>query len=124
MPESSFRTGRAVVDLGGTDDARDVVVQPDGKIVVVGTSNDDFALVRLHPDGSLDTSFDGDGKVFTTFGAIEAGRSVALHADGKIVVGGTANGNFALARYNADGSLDTTFDGDGRVTVDFGGEET
>ena len=84
---------------------------------------DDFALARYNTDGSLDTSFDTDGKVTTDFGAGNTRASaVAVQPDGKIVAAGEAHistFDFALARYNADGSLDTTFDTDGKVTTNF-----
>jgi uncharacterized delta-60 repeat protein len=82
--------------------------------------------------GSLDTSFDTDGKVTTDFGGIfplyhDCAYAVALQPDGKILAGGStgqcggSGDNFALARYNADGSLDTTFGTGGKVTTDFFG---
>src|SRR5262245_25189925 len=75
--------------------------------------------------GTLDPTFDIDGFAQTSFGAVQDnGRAVAFQADGKIVVGGTSiqNGyqNFALARYNADGSLDSTFGTGGKTVVNFG----
>src|SRR5438309_1488545 len=78
--------------------------------------------------GDLDTTFNGTGKVITDFaGANDQAGSVALQSDGKIVVAGSSdpggNLDFALARYNADGSLDTTFGGTGKVTTDFGSRE-
>jgi uncharacterized delta-60 repeat protein len=106
---------------------RDTVVQPDGKIVVVGfghngTSND-TVLARFLPDGTPDASFGTNGQVRTDFGGDDACYSVALQADGKIVVGGEANldgfYDFALARYHPDGSLDTSFGGDGMVTTNW-----
>ncbi|MFA6603628.1 MAG: delta-60 repeat domain-containing protein [Patescibacteria group bacterium] len=120
--------GKAITDLGGTDRANSLAIQPDGAIVVAGNStlsgNSDFALVRYNADGSLDTAFDGDGKATLDFGTnYDAVNSVAVQADGKIIAGGSAyfgaNGSymFALARYNADGSLDTAFDGDGKLTT-------
>jgi uncharacterized delta-60 repeat protein len=122
--------GRVTTDFGGTNDVgQSVAVQADGKIVVAGISstgpNADFAVVRYNADGSLDTSFDGDGLVKTGFGAgSDAGITVALQADGKILVAGSSfNGtdtDFAIVRYNIDGSLDTTFDGDGKVTTQIG----
>jgi uncharacterized delta-60 repeat protein len=107
-----------------------VIQQADGKLVVAGYSwngsNDDVALVRYNTDGSLDTGFDGDGKVTTAIGTgYDEGYSVIQQADGKLVVAGTSyNGSsndFALVRYNADGSLDASFDGDGIVTTAIGG---
>jgi len=113
--------GRATTDLGFTGDSGyDVALQPDGKIVVSGMSNYDFAVVRYNANGSLDTSFSGDGTVVTNLGASDMGLSVALQSDGKIVVGGQSSGAFAVARYNADGLLDTSFSGDGRVTTALG----
>ena len=103
--------------------------QPDGKIVAVGgvlrsTSGDssfsDFALARYNPNGSLDTSFSGDGKQTTDFaGSDDEATGVALQSDGKVVVVGRTGfgspfGNsfdFAVARYNPNGSLDTSFSG-------------
>ena len=121
--------GIVTTDIGGNDDLGvDVEVQPDGRIILAGTSSNvdgtdhDFGLVRYNPDGSLDTSFDTDGKVTTDFGTgYDAASAIALQADGKILAAGhTNNGNdvdFALARYNPDGSLDATFDLDGKVTT-------
>jgi uncharacterized delta-60 repeat protein len=105
---------------------KDLVLQPDGKIVVAGTDflnpERDFLLVRYNSDGSLDTSFDSDGWLTTDFGSDEDfGYAVMRQADGKIVVAGSSAGDFALARYNLDGSLDTDFDLDGKVTTDFFG---
>ncbi|MBI4285756.1 MAG: hypothetical protein HY670_07665 [Chloroflexi bacterium] len=124
--------GRVTTDFsGGNDVSQSVAIQTDGKIVAVGVTHmtaslGDFAVARYNADGSLDPTFDTDGKVTTSFGS--SGRdqawAVAIQSDGKIVVVGdtTAFGRnfFAVARYNADGSLDTTFDADGKVTTDFG----
>ena len=122
--------GKLITDVQGrVDKATDVAIQSDGKILVAGYSNNennsDFALVRYNSNGSLDPTFDGDGKATTAFGsADDSANSLAIQHDGKIVVVGVSfNGihtDFALARYNANGSLDTTFDGDGRITTDFG----
>ena len=87
--------------------------------------------MALAAAGALDTSFDGDGKVTTTdFGpGFDDANGVAIYPGGKIVAVGNSqhpprmNGgfsDFALARYNPDGSLDTSFDGDGKVVTDFG----
>jgi uncharacterized delta-60 repeat protein len=114
------------------DEAYDLVIQSDGKIVVAGyarlggTSND-FALARYNTDGSLDTSFDGDGKVTTAVSnSFDEVNGIALQPDGKIVVAGyawTSNEDYAVVRYNADGSLDTSFSGDGMVTVPVGSSD-
>lgn len=133
-PDESFTgDGRARTDFFGSyDEATDVIQQTDGKILAVGyvntrTTGVDFGLVRYNSDGSLDTSFGGDGKVNTDFGNSEFGLGVALQLDGKIVVCGIKvienQSNFAVARYNMDGTLDPTFGGDGKVTTDFFGED-
>ncbi len=122
--DSSFGNGgKQTTDFAGGDDAgRAVAVQADGKIVVVGTSGGDFALARYNADGSLDRSFGNGGKQTTDFaGGGDAGHGVAVQADGKIVVAGSYTRGFALARYNADGSLDSSFSGDGKQTTEFGG---
>ena len=89
---------------------------------------DDFALARYNPDGSLDTSFSGDGKQTTDFssGPATQANDVAIQANGRIVAVGVAGGgatgdDFGLARYNPNGSLDTSFSGDGRKRTSFGG---
>jgi uncharacterized delta-60 repeat protein len=109
------------------------LIQPDGKIVAVGSANDpatfyDFAAARYLSNGTIDTTFGVGGKVRTDFGDqnFDRARSAALQADGRIVAAGFAisqNGgsqNFAVARYTASGILDTTFSGDGRTQIDFG----
>src|SRR5262245_62481629 len=112
-----------------------VVIQPDGKIVVAGgafplfTFLGDFKLVRYNSNGSLDTSFGDGGIVTTTFPEGSYAFDVALQPDGKIIAAGTvfvdfnpgesSDTDFALARYNANGSLDTTFGSGGTVTTDF-----
>ena len=114
----------------GDDVGSGIAVQFDDKIVVVGTSDNgsgvsEFAVARFNVNGSLDTSFSGDGMVTTSFSAgDDVGSGIALQSDGKIVVVGTSdNGSgtseFAVARFNVNGSLDTSFSGDGRVTASF-----
>ena len=120
--DTSFNvTGKVITDIGiSTEGPLSVAIQPDGKIIVAGYSNHSIALVRYHANGSLDTSFNGTGKV-TTAGA---GGLVAIQPDGKIIVAGAfSNGNnsdFALLRYNTNGSLDTSFNGTGMVTTAIG----
>ncbi len=115
--------GRQTTDFVGNDDVGNaVVVQPDGKIVVAGSSEYDFAVARYHADGTLDSTFGNAGKQTTDFGdGVDAGRAMALQTDGKIVVAGSSHDDFAVARYNADGSLDSSFSGDGKQTTRFGG---
>jgi uncharacterized delta-60 repeat protein len=116
------------------DYANAVAIQTDGKIVVAGQSRndtdgwDELSIVRYNTDGSLDTSFDGDGILTTAIGTVgarngsDAANSVAFQSDNQIVVAGIfgQNTNFAIVRYNANGSLDTTFDLDGKVTTTLG----
>lgn len=113
--------GKVTTDFGGEDIAHSVITQMDGTLLVAGSSDGRFALARYKSDGSLDTGFDGDGKVTTAFGSDVHGYTMALQTDGKIIVVGTSDSQFALARYNTDGSLDTTFDSDGKVTTVFDG---
>ena len=122
--------GLVTTAIGSYDDeARAVAIQDDGKIVVAGQfSNpayDDFFVIRYNTDGSLDTSFDMDGIVITDFGGDDVAQALAIQSDGKIVVAGYTSPNgsvadFALARYNSDGSLDTNFDSDGKLITSLG----
>ncbi|MEZ5425080.1 MAG: delta-60 repeat domain-containing protein [Pyrinomonadaceae bacterium] len=108
-----------------------MAIDSSGKIVAAGTSGTfstglEFAVARYNTDGSLDTSFDSDGKTTTGFSGASSseGFGVVIDANGKIVVAGYTdfpNTDFAVVRYNTDGSLDTGFDGDGKTTTDFGG---
>src|ERR1041384_1875259 len=121
--DATFGSGGIVTtDIGTYAKAWAVAIQADGKIVIGGRSGtvfqSDFTLVRYNPNGSLDTSFGTGGIVITSFGAFSQIEDVAIQSDGKIVVTGDAPGlgtlsMFTLARYNTDGSLDATFDGDG-----------
>lgn len=102
-----------------------IATQSTGKIIVVGrccnTSNDSFAAVRYNADGSLDTTFDGDGIFLLQVGpGFEIANAVAVQTDDKIVLVGRTENAFVAVRLNSDGSLDNGFDGDGIVTVDFG----
>lgn len=133
--DTSFGSeGKVITDFdGGADSLRGLVLQPDGKIVVAGTahvgSEFQFALARYKPGGSLDTSFGTGGKVTTSFGGYAIGEDVALQPGGKLLVAGgklVAGPSFetALARYNANGTLDTTFGSAGTVVRDLGGGMT
>ena len=100
--------------------AQAVALQPDGKIIAAGSSDGTFALARYTPDSALDSSFGSRGTVTTPFGRGSAYASaLALAPDGRIVAAGVAGSEFALARYNADGSLDTSFGDGGKVTTGF-----
>ena len=128
--DSTFGTGGKVsTDFAGFGDvANAVVIQTDGKIVVGGTAatsessnNIEYGLARYNTNGSLDTTFDTDGKVTTGIFGEDNINDLALYPDGRILAAGYSNDNFSLARYNSNGNLDTTFDTDGRVLTDFFG---
>ncbi len=101
--------------FGHGDEANAVAVQPDGKIVVAGSavhtgSDGDFAIARYKTDGTLDPSFDGDGKVTSDLGTgSDSANSVAIQPDGAIVVAGMAGDATALVRYTPTGEPDSTF---------------
>ena len=99
--------GRQLTDFGSEDWSGGVAIQVDQKIVVAGLTFDgagmtqDFALARHTSDGTLDTSFSGDGKVTTDFGGNDVGAAAAVQADGKIVVAGTARSGAGDRRLRA-----------------------
>ena len=135
--DTTFGSGGIVTTVMGgvSSEIRAIAIQPNGKIVVGGSvtyniSVRNFALARYNIDGSLDNTFNSDGKVTTSFGAITADMilGLAIQPDGKIIATGSAinnatNYNFALARYTSIGNLDNTFDADGKQTIDFAGLE-
>jgi uncharacterized delta-60 repeat protein len=123
-------------NLGGTnnDSSSAVAVQSDGKIIVVGSVDQgngdyDFAVARYNKNGTLDTSFSGDGMRIIAFNLgddkEDQATCVQIQADGKILIGGYAitgagDFDFAVCRLKPDGTMDTTFSGDGKQTVSFG----
>jgi len=120
---------------GGVDDiANAMVIQPDDKIIAAGSTEGTFleiGVMRLNADGSLDSSFGSGGKqsIASATGSLD-GYGVALQGDGKIVVAGShvvgaGTPDVALVRFNADGSMDTSFgpNGTGLVIQDLGGSE-
>jgi uncharacterized delta-60 repeat protein len=116
-------TGKVTTAISGENSANGVAIQKDGKIVVAGscstTGISQIAVVRYNPDGTLDANFNRTGKVTTAIGKESRASSVALQTDDKIVVAGLSTEGqktrFALARYNADGTLDPVFNGTGEV---------
>jgi uncharacterized delta-60 repeat protein len=122
-----------------------IAIQPDGKIVGAGVgtiaaANTGFGLVRYNPNGTFDTTFGFVGKIFTDLTPnADVANALVIQPDGKLLVGGVAttiyipssnpapfiyvpafeNSDFALLRYNANGSLDVTFGAGGRVFTDF-----
>lgn len=120
LDEGFGNGGKVITDFGNhTDEAYGITLQGDGKAVVAGYSSGAFALVRYNTNGTLDTSFNGTGRVTTNGGGA---NSVTMQIDGKIVAAGYFAGmsDFGIVRYNADGTLDTSFNGTGKVTCDFG----
>ena len=115
----------------GEDWIIDVALQPDGKVVAAGISNWDrynpnLAVSRYNADGSLDTSFSSNGQVTTDFfrGIRDAANDVVVQPDGKILAAGISDvsrsgSDFAMVRYNPDGTIDDSFHADGRVTTNF-----
>ncbi|MCI0432100.1 MAG: hypothetical protein L0271_00430 [Gemmatimonadetes bacterium] len=134
--DASFGTGgRVAVSFNGVfgEEAQDLVLQPDGRILVAGytrtlqtTTNYDMAIRRFESNGTVDASFGTGGLITIDFsGWGDRADRIALQPDGKIVVGGSAgfvNGgsagsSFAVVRLYGDGSLDSTFAGDGSTTA-------
>ena len=111
--DPSFGIGGSVSSIGGTS----LALLGNGKIVVAGGES----LMRCNADGTLDTSFNVTGSVTLPFFAASGDRSVAVQSNGKIIVVGSLNGDFASVRYNANGTLDGTFNGNGMVATDFVG---
>lgn len=109
--DTTFGTGgKVTTDIGSStiDGAYGVAVQPDGKIIVVGTSANKFAIVRYTPAGVLDTTFGTGGKTTTSLTGTSIAYDVAIQTDGKIVVAGVSNSKIIVARYTSAGVLDTT----------------
>jgi uncharacterized delta-60 repeat protein len=125
--------GRQTISFGSSNDgAQGVAIDSLGRIVLAGGttngSTDDFAVARLTPAGAPDNSFDGDGKQTVIFGASnnEYAFGVAVDSLNRVVAAGYTfsgtNTDFAVARLTAAGALDSAFDGDGKQTIDFGGD--
>jgi uncharacterized delta-60 repeat protein len=120
--------GIVALDWGGVDFATDVLVQPDGRIVVPGSGEaaEDFIVARVTPDGSPDPSFLGNGFADIPLSGDDEAYAVALQADGKIVAAGfTADAadvsKGVIARLNPDGNLDGSYATAGLAMVDAGG---
>jgi uncharacterized delta-60 repeat protein len=133
LPDNNFdisfnTSGNQTINFGTFPmNIKCVSTQTDGKIVVSGYvsngTNNDFAVARLNADGNFDTTFDSDGMQTIAFGTSnEQAFSHKIQSDGKIVVVGEsfiANYDFAIVRLNTNGSLDTTFNGTGKKTIDY-----
>lgn len=144
-PDSTFGTNGTVVQAFGkstnSDSLRSLALQPDGKIVGVGLINSNgwgntnpdvgnWGVARFNTNGTLDTTFDGDGFLSTVITANKNARvdAVSVQADGRIVAAGTVYAgaptyaDMAVVRYQANGTVDTGFGTNGRATLDFTGE--
>lgn len=122
------RDGKAIVALPDREVSAGLALQSDGKIIVAATTRNDFLLLRIKRRGKLDRGFSGDGLASADFGLEDDAEAVAVQADDRIVVVGSAiapsgspagalSRDFALARFEADGRLDAAFSGDGLVTT-------
>jgi len=128
--DTTFGTGGSTVVQVGTDAyanyCHHMVLQSDGKVVLAGgrvrVGIGDFIAARFTTAGQLDTTFDGDGVVTTAFNGAGGGEAstIVLQPDGKLILGGYANGKFALARYGTTGALDTSFGNAGTTSFAFG----
>ena len=130
--DTAFARGGKVItrfsDLFQSTRANSVALQSDGKIVIAGlavtvtgdTADGDLLVARFLPNGTLDTSFSGDGWLTTDLLGYESASSVLIQPDGKIVVGGSDNGGFTFARYNTNGTLDQSFNRTGVRSIPIG----
>ncbi len=119
--DPSFGTqGIVTATIAAKNSATDIAIQDDNKIVVTGytgDSNGKAVLLRYTPDGKLDSTFGNAGIIVAGFGSKSSFNAVAIQDNGKIIAAGSINQNYAIiARYNVDGTLDTTFSDDGYVT--------
>ncbi|KAJ3059905.1 hypothetical protein HK102_009765 [Quaeritorhiza haematococci] len=122
--------GLATIDFDVSGEVlHDLAIQADGRIVVAGQAGEGFAVARLGPDGTPDDGFDGDGRAVIAFADTSAARSVAIDADGRVILAGFVNAagvtgafgwDFAVAPQTTPGARDRALSWDGRATVEFG----
>jgi uncharacterized delta-60 repeat protein len=116
-------SGIALADLGRADEARAMVAQSDGRVIVAGETGSGnggdwrFALARFDATGALDSSFGSNGKIIADLGGNSTLSAIALQPDGKLLLSGFAGGLRKVARFNDDGSLDGSFGVAGQVTL-------
>jgi uncharacterized delta-60 repeat protein len=132
--DTSFNSpnGSVIQPIGSSDDyGRSLAIQPDGKILLGGScnnvGNNDFCIARFNSDGTLDINFGSSGKVIQPIGSAEDyGYSLAIQSDGKILLGGYckngSNYDFCIARFNSNGSPDTSFGSGGKVIEPIGSD--
>lgn len=139
MPDGNYdmtfgNEGKIIINFEGYNaGATDVLVQPDGKIIMAGNvfnpgGEYNFGIIRLNSDGTLDTTFNGTGKQIFDFNEnINFLEAVVIQSDGKILVAGQsgqyANADFAIARINSDGTFDTSFANNGKFEVNIQGDD-
>ena len=128
--DTTFETSGNVIQpsVSSSDNGQSLAIQPDGKILLGGVCDigsnkeiNDFCIARFNSDGTLDTTFGSSGKVIQNIGSFygDLGYSLAIQPDGKILLGGNCdngrNHDFCIARFNSNGTLDTTFGSIGEV---------
>jgi uncharacterized delta-60 repeat protein len=106
------------------DQALDLAIQSDGKIIVVGSIQHNFGLVRLNTDGTLDETFSDDGIQTPSFPDLSNALGVAIRGDGRIMLAGlyfssSSGTHIAVARYLPNGELDLSFSSDGTMTASY-----
>ncbi len=108
--DTSFgNNGIVIQPIGSYAQINGIALQENGQIIAAGFSDSYFAVARFNTDGSIDTNFGSVGYVTTVLAGPDAAQGVVIQSDGQIVAAGSAGSNYGLARYNTDGSLDTTF---------------
>ena len=127
--DQSFNsTGKLILPSSGGALCYASLFQKDGKILLAGTANDDFIIIRLNEDGSFDNTFGGGtGQVSVDFnGDQDYVYSLAQQKDGKILAAGHTGSSIALARLNMNGSLDNAFGPNlnGKISISFGSQFT
>ncbi|HEX8833197.1 MAG TPA: Ig-like domain-containing protein, partial [Abditibacteriaceae bacterium] len=129
--DTTFGTdGKVTIDFNSGSDVPNAIALQGTQIVLGGRAGNDFGLTRLNANGSVDTAFGSNGRVTTDFESSGDDINGLVVKNGRILAAGFANHtiadprehtNFALARYKSDGTLDTSFDTDGKVITDFSG---
>ena len=128
--DNTFQGGGIVnTDFNNSNDhGSAVAIQQDGRIIIVGTSGNDFGVARFNTDGSPDNTFNSTGKITIDFGNFQDfGSSIAIQSDGKIIIGGSSsngiNFDFAMVRLNPDGTIDNGFGSQGKVKTEIENSE-
>jgi uncharacterized delta-60 repeat protein len=123
--------GQQMFDLGSDNDTPGAVAYQENKVEIVGTSGGKVPVVRIRDDGEADETFSGDGLLLldsvaarTDANFADRSTAAAVQPDGKLLLANrSSDGDFAIARLNSNGALDTSFGNSGVKTVDFGGDD-